>query len=978
VNKILELLRRKRVWIPLAALIVYALFGFLVLPGILRDQIVQNMRTTLEREVRLDRVRVNPLIFSLALEGFELKDPDGTSFVAFDRMYADFQLSSMVRWAITFRKFRLDGPKIHIRLMPDGQLNFADMVQPPPADAKPAKPPRLVIGSFEIARGSTRLTNLMEAEPEDGTLEPIDLTLENFTTIPDREGRYGIVASDPSGGTWRWNGDLTFEPMHSAGVLEISDSRLRKFWEIAQRRFGFEVTDGRFDCRVDYAVDVRGDSIVARINDSAFGVTGFALRAKGADPELLRIDSLRVTGVQVRYPEQTAHIERVQVSGPRVAAWMNPDTTVNWQLLFPVPAATDTAPPAPLWTATIAEISVRDAGIAFEDRRVKPPFAVNIAPAHATIRNFSSQSGAAFDLTTDVTIADRGRLTTTGKVVAEPPSADLQVALASLPLTIFQPYLNPSPKLQLISGTLDAKGALQYREGPTPEQPDIRYQGSVASRSFLARDRIANDRFLAWKQVTASGIDYAPTRVRVGAVRLNQPFAKILIHKNRTTNIQDIFGLPTDTVVVTKPSEALAQMKKSAAEASPIPVRIGSITVVDGSADFADFSLLLPFGARIEQIAGSATELSSDSASRSKVTLDGRSQPSGVAKVRGEVNPLAEQTYLDLDVDFEGFNMPTLTPYTGQFLGREVDKGRMSLDLNYRLEGRHLVGENKILLDQFELGEKVESPEATKLPVGLAIAILKDREGKINLDMPIEGDLDDPKFSIWRVVWNFIMSLLTKIATAPFALLGSLFGGGSADELSHVDFEAGASAMPADQTESVDKLASALGQRPQLSIEVRGRSDAEADASAIRNEKFAAQAQEKIAADPKKYGGIGYSPRLLEELYLERYDKQALAAFKKRFETPAGQLEPTNPSYKAGSKKVVVDPVRCYAAIQDSLTALQPVDDSDLLALANARSNAIKNHLVQKGVEEARVFVTDPAPGKVENGRIRIDLTLTD
>jgi hypothetical protein len=283
-------------------------------------------------------------------------------------------------------------------------------------------------------------------------------------------------------------------------------------------------------------------------------------------------------------------------------------------------------------------------------------------------------------------------------------------------------------------------------------------------------------------------------------------------------------------------------------------------------------------------------------------------------------------------------------------------------------------------LDQLELGKKVESPEATHLPVGLAIAILKDKNGKIDLDVPVEGDLDDPKFRIGKVIWNFILSLLKKVATAPFALLGHMMGGGgNGDELSHVDFEPGVSAVPQDQLESLGKLAEALGQRPQLSLEVRGRSDAAADAAAIRQAKFKALAGEKLASDPKKYGGgVGYSSRLLQELYADRFGKKGFAALEDQHRVPAGELAKSDPRYKADSKKMVVDEAKMDAAIQDTLTALQVVNDAELLSLANARGGAIKATLAGKGIPEARVYVLDPEPGKAENGRIRIDLALRD
>jgi hypothetical protein len=229
------------------------------------------------------------------------------------------------------------------------------------------------------------------------------------------------------------------------------------------------------------------------------------------------------------------------------------------------------------------------------------------------------------------------------------------------------------------------------------------------------------------------------------------------------------------------------------------------------------------------------------------------------------------------------------------------------------------------------------------------------------------------------VILKFLMSLLTKIATSPFALLGAVFGGGDGDELSHVDFAVGASEVPADQQEALAKLAEALGKRPQLRLEVRGRSDAEQDAAAIRQEKFAALAAEKLASNPKKYGGgLGYSPRLLEDLFVERYDKEALRALRERHRVEAGSLSHDHPEYKAGSKKKVIDELALNTAIQDTLLASITVDAAELLTLANARGNAIRVSLTQQGVEEARVYVLDPEPGKVADGKIRVDLTLTD
>ena len=1019
----IRLFQQKRVWIPATLFVIYTLFGFFVLPPILRRQIVSGIRQNLKREARLDRVRVNPLALSLTLEGFELRDPDGTPFVAWDRMYVGFQLSSLVRWAITLRAFELDAPRIRVRLMPDGKPNFDDLIP-----KENGKPPRLVVGRFAIHRGSVRVTNLAATPVQDATIIPIELDLRNFTTIPRKEGNYEITAVDPGQGSWHWVGDLTFEPMHSAGVLEISGTKLASLADLVKDLLPVAVADGQFGCRFEYRVDARGDSLTARVHDSSIAVTNVALEEKKSHAGLMHLDSLVVSGIALQFPEQTLGATRVLVAGATVQVRVAPDTSINWLTALALPGGSPgsaarpsgsaapgraaAAPPAratspaaapgvaaPAWNGTLSELAVRSLDVEFEDQTVNPPFQSSVAPVDVTVRNLDTRPGAKFDLLTDATIARQGHLTVKGTVSAQPLAGDLEVQLADLPLPIFQPYLNDKMKLSVVSGTFGVAGTAHIRAGA--KQPDVAFQGGMESKHFLSRDRVGGEPFVSWDAVHVDGIDFSSARLGIRTVRIDRPYSKVLIHKDRTTNFQDVLGASTlDSAAAAheaatpgpaldahgkrskapqpKASEALAQMQKSAAAATVRPVRIGSITVTEGSADFADLSLVLPFAARIEHLKGGVTSLSSDSASRADVRLDGALQPSGTAQVTGTVNPLAQRTFLDLAVAFHDFNMPTLTPYSGEFLGRTIDKGRMSMDLGYRLEGRHLVGKNKITLDQLELGDKVESPEATHLPVGLAIAILKDKDGRIDLDVPVEGDVDDPNFRIGKVIWNFIMSLLKKVATAPFALLGGLFGGGG-DQMGQVQFDVGSATLAPDQGESLTHLAGALGKRPQLKLDVRGRSDRNADGAALRKAKFTALAGERMAADPRKYGGgLGYSTRLLDDLAVEKLGKSGAADFRARFMKPAGELDPGAAAYKAGSSKPVFDESAWGRAIQDTLTALQPVDDADLLALANGRGAAIKQHLVAQGIEESRIFLLDPEPFQAEAGRIRIDLALKD
>ena len=344
------------------------------------------------------------------------------------------------------------------------------------------------------------------------------------------------------------------------------------------------------------------------------------------------------------------------------------------------------------------------------------------APVNVTVRNISTRPDAVFDVQSDITIAEKGRVDVMGTVAAQPPAADLTLKLASLPLPVIQPYLNPMMKVHLVSGTLGGDGTLQVRVAAG--QPDIHFKGSLESHGFLTRDRIDNERFLAWKGLAVKQINFTPRRLSVGSVRFTEPYAKLLVHKNRTTNVQEILGLPMDSTQIaaqTPPPHAKPKKKKKGtpasapappthmAAAAPVyPVRVGKLELVGGSADFGDLSLILPFAARVEKLNGSVSGLSSDSLTRAEVALDGQIAPSGTAQVR-QINP-ADHPFVDLNVVFHSINMPVLTPYCGQFMGREVDGEDVARSDPTQLR-KHPGGSDKVVLDS-SAGQEGGEPEA--------------------------------------------------------------------------------------------------------------------------------------------------------------------------------------------------------------------------------------------------------------------------
>jgi hypothetical protein len=995
-----RLLRNKKAWAFLAVLVLlYTILGFLVAPKIIHRQMVSAVTENLGRRCSLQAVRFNPFLLSLTLRGFVLEEPDGAEAVTFDELYVNFQVSSLFRWAYTFKEVRLDNPRAHVRLMPNGRTSFADIVdrqaqKPPSAEAKPPSIPRLVIGDLQVNGARLYATNLSAPEPEAVAFTPVNFRLFEFTTIPRRDGDYTLGAIGQDGGRWEWQGKLTFEPLRASGTFALSGSQLRRVWEVIKNRVNFEIASGEMGLRLDYNVEIRGDSAFVAVRNASVSLDGFALREKGASPDLFTLDSLRVSGVQMDYPAQTASIGRIALSGGQVAAWLDETGKVNWLSVFPPPTAKAdsvaheaqappsgpaTSPPHPVWAVRVGEIRLERFAAHFEDRTTEPDFVLDVSPIDVGLRNLRSDPDSTFDIEVDMTIAERGVLRVEGRAGILPPMANVAVSLTDLPLPIFQPYVNPMAKLRLVSGNLGVRGHVQFREGESADTPDIRFQGAFDSRDLLTQDTMKNERFIAWKRLAIDRISYDTKHLDIAEIVATQPYGRIIIHEDRTTNLADVLAPPggDTTRAPAAPTEAEAT-KKAPTPSTPIPTTVGEIRIVDGSADFADLSLVLPFAAGLESLNGDIKGLSSERLARADVTLDGSVQPNGGVAVRGQINPLSGDLYTDIGVAFRDFDLPVLTPYSGQYIGREIGKGKLFLDLKYRVENRQLVGENKIVLDQLELGDDVESPDATSLPVGLGIALLKDREGKIDLDVPVEGNLDDPKFSIWDAVKDIIVNIFTKAITAPFALLGKLVGfGGGEDELSYVSYPPGMSTLSAPEHDKILKLGEALNERPQLRLDVRGRTNPEVDAAVMRQAKFDELVATRVATDPKKYTpptGIRYAPRLLRDLYVERLGKDATKALEQKFQVPEIGKD------GKPKEKMVLDEPAFYAEIQTALVALQPIDDTELRTLALERSQAIKTVLVTQGqVTDTRIFLVDvDNEGEAKDGAVRMELKLTD
>jgi hypothetical protein len=491
---------------------------------------------------------------------------------------------------------------------------------------------------------------------------------------------------------------------------------------------------------------------------------------------------------------------------------------------------------------------------------------------------------------------------------------------------------------------------------------------------LLIDDSQSRGRFVAWKSLSADGVEFSlkPDRLSIAQVRVVQPEATITVFKDHSVNLAKML------------KDQGRGSEGGASRGSSFPITVERVRVQDGTVDYADHSLVLPFAAHVTKIAGSATGLSSDPESRADVLLHGRIEPNGLAKVSGAISPFAPKRFTDLRTEFRNVPMKPLSPYSATFAGRKIASGSLDLSLAYKIENGKLKGENKVLLDHFTLGERVESPSAIHLPLDLAIALLTDSQGRIDVAVPVSGDVDNPKFSYGKLIGQAIFNAIEKIITAPFRALGALLGGGGGGQLDAISFEPGSDRVLPPELDKLKKVSEALAKRPQLKVLVEGTYDAAADGEALRARKVSREVAEALGAKlaPGEHPGpvavdSAKTQLALEKLLTKRSGDHALAEFQAQYEQRTGRkASRVNPALAFFGKGSTDHDF--YEALYRRLVELQPLGDAELRELAQRRAAAVEKALVEKAqVDAARVATGKIATaGKTKAGSVDTKLSL--
>ncbi len=956
----------------LTALALYSLLGFLILPGIALRVANQQLAHYATVPARLERIELNPFSLEVTAWGLKIGEP-GKEQVGFERLYANLQIDSLWTRALHLADVQMDQPKTELLFDKSGQLNLAQLFKLPASEPSPAdpnaKPFPLRIDSIKLAGGYVHFQDLRPSEPIEFLYNKLDFELKNLSTLPEDNADMTLVAAGPEGGQIDWKGNFSLVPITSEGTLKVTDGKMKAWWPYVRDALPLVLEDGVLNFSTDYKFSLAKETEL-NLTNTAASIAPFALKAPDGRP-LVRLERLDVSETTVDLAKQQVVVGKIRSNKLETWAAREADGQLDWQKLFAsqpskpakapepatAPATADSPKPAPTapskpWQVLLKDVQLRNYQVHLADRQAKPAVALELGPLNVDVQSFDSLNQSPFNLKVDSGLGKQGKIQATGVVNLNPVSAKLKVTTKDIDLRVAQSYISPFIRLELRSGMLGSDLDVNLK---STEPLALQITGRAQVDQLHTLDTLKTRDFLKWQRLVVEGLNYQHgDSLSIDKVNLLQPYARFMINDDRTTNVDDLLiPQPAD-------SGAKSAPKPAASKDKPLGIRIGQIAINDGSANFADFSLTPNFATAIQQLNGQIGTIDSRQAKPASVDIKGKVDRYAPVTIKGSVNPFDPMAALDIATSFKRVELTTLTPYSGKFAGFRIRKGRLNLDLHYVITKGQLKAENKVVVEQLQLGEKVDSADAVDLPIRLAIALLKDTDGKISIELPVTGDLNNPQFSVMPIVWQTLRNLVVRAATAPFKFIGGLVTGGGAEDLSNVSFAAGSSELNKDAESALNTLAKALKERPALRLEIEGTAAASSDGPFLaaqrlereyqynyykilqrRGDKVPAQASLLEVPESEK------AP-LLEGIYRIRVKQQPPAEWK--------DLSRDDRTAK----------------LRDGVIKFWSNSDVLLRQLGQDRASTIKDYLVDKGqLEDDRVYFIDAHLGQAEkDGRV--------
>ncbi|WP_028222550.1 DUF748 domain-containing protein [Paraburkholderia oxyphila] len=858
----------------------------------------------------------------------------------------------------------------------------ASGAQAAPAEAEKAPPLDLSIRQFAITDGTVHVHDEAASRPVELDLSKIATTLANFSTVAKAPATYNLSLSAQDGGTVQASGTFGLAAKSADAKIALNAVMLPQLQPYLDNVTAAQIQDGKLSLDSAIKADWAQQPAAVQVGASTLNLDGLKLAARGSKTTAVALAKGTVQVTQVDLAARTAQIASVDANGLAINVERTKDGKIDLMQLAggheaapertAIHAAQKSVKEGPAWHYKIDSVSVSGGSVNFTDSTTPRPVKLAVAPLDLKIQQISDDMKHALPIDLKATVNKKGTLALNGDVNPTPLKAQLKIDANRLDAAAFEPYFGSELNAVIASALLNMKGQLAVEQGKALK---ANYRGDAALVDVRMLDKATSDPFAGWRSLALSNLkasydDARGTDVDASRVTFAGFYGRVLLDAQGKLNLKDVVAhqsgqaqsltrdtsghepvpltpqaasAPVQTASAPAPASAPATVTAAQPPKHPVRLHFGELVLQGGRVTYTDNFIKPNYSADLVQIQGTVGAFGTESTTPAPVDVSAKLAANGPITIKGNVNPLIDKPALDITASAHDIELTNLTPYSAKYAGYPITKGKLNVDLHYQLANDQLSAINHIFIDQLTFGDHVENDTATKLPVRLAISLLKNRRGEIDVNIPVSGSLSNPEFSLGGLIWKAVLNLIAKAVTAPFSLLANAFGGGG-EELGYVEFAPGTATLTDTDNKKLDTIAKALDDKPSIKIDLIGRVDPAVDTPALREAYVDRLVRLQKVKDTVGNGeSVDTSQVQVDQ---KEYDKYLTKAYKDAdFKKPRNMI---------GLTKTLPDD-----DMKQALAEHAPVDDATLRDLAQRRAQAVQQYFEGK-VDPSRVFVVAP------------------
>ena len=849
----------------------------------------------------------------------------------------------------------------------DGSLNTADLVtaSPKTISAEPrkdSKPFGYEVDDILIDSSTLHFLDETTEQPYKTRLENVRIAVKGLSTEPAKQADMEVSFESEAKERLSQSGKIQLVPLVAEGKVAIESFKPGNLSPYYQNALALEIKEGLLDLTTQYRFEAKDDGSDLKFADLNVTLRTVQLNLPGQPEPLWRIPSLIIKDGTVDVSGKTVFIGAIQGKDGIGHVQRDRGGTLNYARI--VKAQSSRAPgKEPIekgeteWKVEAKQIALDSFKIDVNDLGAAAPAKFALSDLFVRIDNFSNARNQPGKTRLRTRINKNGALRLNGTAATNPVAAKLAVEAYDIDVLSLQPYFGDQVNFLLTGGRISTKGSFTFADGGTgPVKAN--YQGGIELYDFASIEKDNKQDLVKWKNLGLHQFELTsdPLQVRIGEIDVTDFYSRVIIGPDGKINLQNLKTTKEEDQEKLPPTQAVAAAGTDTPDTAK-PFTIGKINLHGGNINFSDFLIKPNYSANLTDVQGTISELKPEAPGN--IDLQAKLDGAAPVDIDGKINPLGKELFLDIVADAREIEMNPFSPYSGKYVGYGIESGKLSFNVKYKVENRKLTAQNKIILNRLTFGEKVESPQATKLPVLLAVALLKDRNGVIDVDLPISGSLDDPQFSVGGLVLRLVINIITRAVTAPFALLGSAFGSGSGsgEELSYVEFDSGRATLSETAQKKIETLAKAMNDRPALRLELTGRADPATDLEGLKRVSM----ERKVKAQKlKELSGKGQAPKSVDEVRIEssEYPQYLRQAYRQEsFPKPRNAIGLLRDLPVVEMEKLMIQ----HAT----------VGEEDLRELANQRAQTVRDALIATGQVSADRLAIVPAkpPANEEKGK---------